>query len=156
MICPCAAKILLSSSGVGRGASGGGNVAAPARIDPSRTSRLEPRGRAENQHARRVAVDAESVRDAHRDDGGSADFEGEAPLTGLHGESAVEDDVALILWVGVPGRRSEPRKEELDQRKSSVNHFAGHADRCKRPEEPTLLAVDASPERERSVLAARH
>ena len=78
-----------SSSGDGRGVSAGGSVAATCGHRAVPHQPLEPGGRAEHEHARRLAVDAEGVRDAHRHERGGAGLELEALVRGLHGEPAL-------------------------------------------------------------------
>ena len=102
---------------------------------------LEAGRSAEHQDAGRLAVDAKGVSDSHRDGRCSAGSELKAPLAGLHRELPVDDDVALILGVGVARRRGAAWKEKLDQRVAAADRLTGHANRCERPDEPQLLAL---------------
>ena len=65
-------------------------------------------------------------------------------IAGLHDELTVDDDVALVLWVGMPRRRGAAGEQELDQRVAAVDRLAGHANGRERPEEPQLLALAGS------------
>ena len=73
-----------------------------------------------------------------------------------HRQATFEDDVALVLRVGVARRRGVPRKEELDQRVALVNRLARHADRRQRSDEPQPLSLAGGRPRRRADRRTSH
>jgi hypothetical protein len=153
--CPWAAKIRSSSSGAGRGASGGGSVGTLAGTAPSRTMRSSP-ARAEHEHQRCLAVYPKGVRYPHRDDSGCTGLKLETLLAGLNRESSLQHDVALVLGMGVKRRRGMVRKQELNQCKTPARCVARQLDRCQCSQELEPLAVPRGRPCRRCDPLARH
>ena len=130
-----------SCSGDGRGVSLGGSVGVNAGTEASRTSRSNPDGvlststRAVSLSTRKVCstlIGTTAVAPRH---------EFEPLLAGLHRQSPLLHDVALVLRMRVKWWRRVARKEEFDQRKAPVASLAWHLDRCQCAEEPELFTL---------------
>ena len=140
--------------------------AAVAGTEPSRTSRSSPARRAQNEHARSLAVDAERVRNPHRHERSATRCRARSARSPAWIVSRPSsDDVTLVLRMGVQRWRGPLREEELDQREAAVAGLTGHGDRsraCRRTSAarphrllPRSRVRPARPSRHTSLLVPR-
>jgi hypothetical protein len=105
---------------------------------------FESGGRAEDEDSRRVTVHAKGMRETHRDGGRAASVKFKALRACVHREMTFEDDVALVLRMGVTWRRRVLGEQELDQSVPASDRLARYADRRQRSDEPQSFALAAS------------
>jgi len=114
--------------------SGGGSVGSAAGTEQSRTIRSRPAG------VERT-VDTERVRHPDRHRTRRARTEDEPVIAGDDGQRPVQNDVALVLHMGVPRWRGAVREQELDQREAIPDRLAGQTHDGEGAEKPQRLAL---------------